>query len=522
KKGPFFKDIGGLSGVIRDLIMKVVAPVCNPQLIEHLGLEPLSGILLHGPPGCGKTTLAHAIANQCRFRFYDISATALVSGVSGESEENIRKIFTKAYRTAPSIVFIDEIDAISSKRENTQTGMERRIVTELMLCMNWKNKFSKASDESVGAEASNSGSGYVLVICATNMPDAIDPALRRRFDREIALGVPNERERVEILSVLISNVKVKGDVDLQKIGRCTPGFVGSDLADLVKQAGNLALERIFYQRELELTKQDSDEDWWHKPCLPEECEKLSITMTDFEATAKLVQPSLKREGFSTLPNVKWDDIGGLDFLREEFDLYVIRRIKDPEYYGKFGSCLETGFLLYGPPGCGKTLIAKAVASEAGASFIHIMGPEVLNKYVGESELAVRTIFRRARTCAPCILFFDEIDAITNKRNTEGAHVVEKLLTQLLTELDGGEQRKGVYVIGATNCPEKMDEAILRPGRLGQLLYVPLPSPEGRGMILKALSRKQPIINPDVDLMAIGRDPACENFSGADLSALVRK
>ncbi|EPS73955.1 hypothetical protein M569_00793, partial [Genlisea aurea] len=517
KNGPFFKDLGGLSGVIDELNMEVIVPLCNLQLLGHLGVKPLSGILLHGQPGCGKTTLAHAIANESGVPFYNISATELVSGVSGASEENIRKLFTKAYKTAPSIVFIDEIDAIASKRDSMNRDMERRIVTQLMLCMDGEHKFLKSSDES----SSNNGSGYVLVIGATNRPDAIDPALRRpgRFEREIVLGVPDESERIEILSVLISNLKVEGDFDLQKIGRSTPNFVGADLAALVNQAGNLALKRIFYQRKLELKTQDSDEDWRKKPWLPEEFENISITMADFEATAKLVQPSSRREGLSTLPNVKWDDVGGLDSLRKEFDLYIIRRIKYPEDYGDFGACLETGFLLYGPPGCGKTLIAKAVASEAGASFIHVKGPELLNKYVGESELAVRTLFHRARTCSPCILFFDEIDAITTKRNNEDAHVVERLMTQLLIELDGGEQRNGVYVIGATNRPEAMDEAMLRPGRLGRLLYVPLPSPEGRGMILKALSRKKQI-DPDVDLMAIGKDAACENFSGADLSALM--
>ncbi|KAK8545790.1 hypothetical protein V6N12_026610 [Hibiscus sabdariffa] len=250
-------------------------------------------------------------------------------------------------------------------------------------------------------------------------------------------------------------------------------------------------------------------------------EKLTITMADFEEAAKMVQPSSRREGFSTIPNVKWEDVGGLDFLRKEFDRYIVRRIKFPEEYAEFGVDLETGFLLYGPPGCGKTLIAKAVANEAGANFIHIKGPELLNKYVGESELAVRTLFSRARTCSPCILFFDEVDALTTKRGKEGGWVVERLLNQLLIELDGADQRRGVYVIGATNRPEVMDRAVLRPGRFGKLLYVPLPSPDERGLILKALARKKPI-DADVDLSAIGRMEACENLSGADLSALMNE
>ncbi|KAK9274842.1 hypothetical protein L1049_022096 [Liquidambar formosana] len=285
------------------------------------------------------------------------------------------------------------------------------------------------------------------------------------------------------------------------------------------------MKRIIDRRKSELSRETADgehtEEWWRHPWLPEEMERLSITMADFEEAAKMVQPSSRREGFSSIPNVKWEDVGGLEFLRQQFDRYVVRRIKYPEDYEEFGVDLETGFLLYGPPGCGKTLIAKAVANEAGANFIHIKGPELLNKYVGESELAVRTIFSRARTCSPCILFFDEVDALTTKRGKEGGWVVERLLNQLLIELDGADQRRGVFVIGATNRPEVMDHAVLRPGRFGKLLYVPLPSPDERGLILKALARKKPI-DADVDLIAIGRKESCENLSGADLSALMNE
>ncbi|XP_011083573.1 cell division control protein 48 homolog C-like [Sesamum indicum] len=525
--GPMFKDLGGMSGVIEELKMEVIVPLYHPQIPCHLGVKPMAGILLHGPPGCGKTKLAHAIANETGVPFYKISATELVSGVSGASEENIRELFSKAYRTAPSIVFIDEIDAIASKRENLQREMERRIVTQLMTCMDESHRLVKPNDDNADSESSNCRPGYVLVIGATNRPDAVDPALRRpgRFDREIVLGVPDECARVQILSVLTCNLKVEGAFDLVKIARSTPGFVGADLAALANKAGNLAMKRIIDKRKVELSKEsqdrDSNEDWWRQPWSHEEMEKLSITMADFEEAAKMVQPSSRREGFSTIPNVKWDDVGGLHLLREEFDRYIVRRIKFPEDYEDFGVDLETGFLLYGPPGCGKTLIAKAVANEAGANFIHIKGPELLNKYVGESELAVRTIFSRARTCSPCILFFDEVDALTTKRGKEGGWVVERLLNQLLVELDGAEQRRGVYVIGATNRPEVMDRAVLRPGRFGKLLYVPLPSPDERGMILKALARKKPI-DANMDLMALGRDGACENLSGADLSALMNE
>ncbi|KAK2999441.1 hypothetical protein RJ639_023222 [Escallonia herrerae] len=483
KDGPRFRDLGGMSSVVEELKMEVIVPLYHPQLPQRLGVKPMAGILLHGPPGCGKTKLAHAIANETGVPFYKISATEVVSGISGDafvqlcaSEENIRELFSKAYRTAPSIVFIDEIDAIASKRENLQREMERRIVTQLMT--------------------------------------------------------------------------FEGSFDLVKIARSTPGFVGADLAALADKAGNLAMKRIIDERKIKFSREPIDEEhadeWWKNPWSPEEMEKLSITMVDFEEAAKLVQPSSRREGFSTVPNVRWDDVGGLHLLRQEFDRYIVRRIKYPDAYEEFGVDLETGFLLYGPPGCGKTLIAKAVANEAGANFIHIKGPELLNKYVGESELAVRTIFGRARTCSPCILFFDEVDALTTKRGKEGGWVVERLLNQLLIELDGADQRRGVYVIGATNrcnslflffflpcvisqhlCdyylnrPEVMDRALLRPGRFGKLLYVPLPTPDERGLILKALSRKKPL-DASVDLVAIGRNQSCENLSGADLAALMNE
>ncbi|CAH1416184.1 unnamed protein product [Lactuca virosa] len=523
--GPRFKDLGGMDVVLDELKMEVIVPLFHPELPRRLGVRPMAGILLHGPPGCGKTKLAHAIANETGVPFYKISATELVSGISGASEENIRELFSKAYRTAPSIVFIDEIDAIASKRENLQREMERRIVTQLMTCMDESHRVTKPDDTSKNLEPSDNKPGYVLVIGATNRPDAVDPALRRpgRFDREISLGVPDENARIKILEVLTRDLKREDAFDLVKIARATPGFVGADLAALVNKAGNLAMKRIIDGRKSELSKEseEENEDWWRKAWTVEEMEKLCITMLDFEVAAKQIQPSSRREGFSSIPNVKWEDVGGLDILRREFDRYIVRRIKYPDEYEEYGVDLETGFLLYGPPGCGKTLIAKAVANEAGANFIHIKGPELLNKYVGESELAVRTIFSRARTCSPCILFFDEIDALTTKRGKEGGWVVERLLNQLLIELDGADQRKGVYVIGATNRPEVMDRAVLRPGRFGKLLYVPLPSADERGLILKAVSRKKPL-DADVNLIAIGQSEACANLSGADLSALVNE
>lgn len=524
-EGPRFKDLGGMQGVLDELMMEVIVPLCYPELPRWLGVRPMAGILLHGPPGCGKTKLAHAIANETGVPFYKISATEVVSGVSGASEENIRDLFKKAYRTAPSIVFIDEIDAIASKRENLQREMERRIVTQLMTCMDELHQTLKSVDADTESEEAKSKPGYVLVIGATNRPDAVDHALRRpgRFDREIVLGVPDENARVQILSVLTHNLRLDGKFDLLKIARSTPGFVGADLAALANKAGNLAMKRIIDRRKSELCKEHNDKntDWWRQPWTAEEMESLSINMSDFEEAANMVQPSSRREGFSSIPNVKWEDVGGLNSLREEFERYIVQRIKNPEDYEDFGVNLEVGFLLYGPPGCGKTLIAKAVANEAGANFIHIKGPELLNKYVGESELAVRTIFTRARTCSPCILFFDEVDALTTKRGQDGGWVVERLLNQLLIELDGSDQRQGVYVIGATNRLEVIDRAVLRPGRFGKKLYVPLPNAVERGLILKALAQKKPI-SDDVDLDAIARREACNNLSGADLAALMNE
>ncbi|RDY01837.1 Cell division control protein 48-like C, partial [Mucuna pruriens] len=494
KAGPMFRDFGGMKKVLEELKIEVLMPLLYPQVPKKFGMWPIAGILLYGPPGCGKTRLARAIANESARPFYEISATEVVSGVSGESEENIRELFSKAYKTAPSIVFIDEIDAIASKRENLQREMDKRIVTQLMTC----------TDQSKMP-------GHVLVIGATNRPDAIDPGLRRsgRFDREIFIGYPDESAREEILFVLICNFTNMSLFDLRKLARATPGFVGADLVALVKKAVNLAIKRIIDERKSKLSQKgmsdEHAEDVWREPWSSEEMDKLAIKMSDFEEAVKLVQPSSRREGFSSIPNVKWEDVGGLDHLRQEFERYIVKRIKCPEVYERVRWRLETGFLLYGPPGCGKTLIAKAVATEAGASFIHIKGPELLNKYVGESELAVRTLFSRARTCAPCILFFDEVDALTNNHYKEGGSVNEGLLRQMVQSNEG--------------VPEVMDPAVLRPGRFGKLVYVPLPSADQRVLILKTLAREMSI-DASVDLSAIGKKEACESFSGADLAALM--
>ncbi|CAL5350234.1 unnamed protein product [Camellia sinensis] len=455
KDGPRFRDLGGMSGVVKELKMEVIVPLYHPQLPRWLGVRPMAGILLHGLLGCGKTKLAHAIANETGVPFYK----KLVSGVSGVSEENIRDLFMKADRTAPSI------------RE-----MERRIVTQLMTCMDESHRLVQPADANTNAESSDCRLGYVLVIGATNRPDAVDPALRRpgRFDREIVLGVPDENARVEILFALTHNLRLEGAFDLVKIARSTPGFVGADLAALANKAGNLAMKRIIDRRKSDLSGEPTDvdhtEDWWRHPWLPEEMENLSINMA--EEAAKMVQPSSRRKGFSAIPNVKWEDVRGLHLLRKEFDRYIVRRIKYPKDYEGFRVDLETGFLLYGPPGYGKTLIAKAVAIEAGANFIHIKGPELLNKYVGESELAVRTIFSRARTCAPCILFFDEVDALTTKRRKEGGWVVERLLNQDVPERPGRNELP-FCSFGVTTAQDSQIVTVLSLNRRVQIRQIVL-------------------------------------------------
>ena len=524
-----YDDLGGLDTALRQVRDCIVYPLCHPEVYAHLGVDPPRGVLLHGPPGCGKTLLAHAVAGELGCAFFSLSAPEVVSGMSGESEQKIRGIFAAAAKNAPSLVFLDEVDAITPKRETAARAMERRIVAQLITCMD------------------GLGGSSVVVIGATNRPDALDQALRRagRFDREICLGVPDDKGREAILRVLTRRMRLHGDMDLQYIAKKTPGFVGADLTALSREAAAVAVARAFRAVEagpaagdaaeadigrLSLTKEGQQGGeapagaGAAAPFGEEQLQALYVTMDDFREALPRVQPSAKREGFATQPDVSWEDVGALGGVREELALSVVEPIEHPERFERLGLSVPAGVLLWGPPGCGKTLLAKAVAAGSSANFISVKGPELLDKYVGESERAVRQVFQRARESSPCIIFFDELDAICPRRGAGGdggSGVSERVVNQLLTEMDGADKRNAVFVIAATNRPDMIDPAMLRPGRLDKLLYVPVPGPEERGSILKAICHRK-AVDGAVDLSALGRDPRLEGFSGADLSSLVRE
>lgn len=550
-----YADIGGIQSILQEVKELIEYPLTHPEVYAHLGVEPPRGILLHGPPGTGKTMLANAIAGESGASFLKISAPEVVSGMSGESEQKLRELFDEAVAHAPAIIFIDEIDAITPKRETSARGMEKRIVAQLL-----------TSTDALSLE--NTGGKPVLIIGATNRPDALDSALRRagRFDREICLGIPDEAARERILQVLSQKMKLDGAFDFGSIARRTPGFVGADLVSLTKEAAVIAVNRIFStmvkppQLDESPAKSEpvadaaNDVDMTaasNKPAETEvdaeaakaaaadeirsrvtpftaaQLEPLSITMDDFVAAIAKVQPSSKREGFATIPDVSWADIGALASVRDELVLSILHPIRHPERFEALGLKMPAGVLLYGPPGCGKTLLAKAIANESGANFISIKGPELLDKYVGESERAVRQVFQRARASSPCVVFFDELDALAPRRaggagGADGGNgVSERVVNQLLTEMDGLDGRKNVFVIAATNRPDIIDPAMLRPGRLDKLLYVPLPEADERLQILLTITAKCRL-DASVNLDAVAHDPRSAGFSGADLSALVRE
>ncbi len=550
-----YEDIGGLSDAIQKIREMVELPLKHPELFERLGIEPPKGVLLYGPPGTGKTLLAKAVANEANAHFIAINGPEIMSKFYGESEERLREIFKEAEDNAPAIIFIDEIDAIAPKREEVVGEVEKRVVSQLLTLMD-------------GLKSR----GKVIVIAATNRPDAIDPALRRpgRFDREIEVGVPDKGGRKEILQIHTRSMPLEPDYDkaavlkvleelkkrgspnsgkleelieavknardeneikdalkkeselyaevrarlidrmLEEIAEVTHGFVGADLAALAREAAMVVLRRLIKEGKV------SPE---HERIPPEVLQELRVRKSDFYEALKMVEPSALREVLIEIPNVRWDDIGGLENIKEELREAVEWPLKYPKAFQRLGIEPPKGVLLYGPPGTGKTLLAKAVANESSANFIGIRGPEVLSKWVGESEKRVREIFRKARQAAPTVIFIDEIDAIAPARGAEGNHVTDRLINQLLTEMDGIERNSGVVVIAATNRPDILDPALLRPGRFDRLILVPAPDEKVRLEILKVHTRRVPLAE-DVDLRELAKKT--EGYSGADLEALVRE
>ncbi|AIU70868.1 ATPase AAA [Thermococcus eurythermalis] len=553
--GVTYEDIGGLKDVIQKVREMIELPLKHPEIFEKLGIEPPKGVLLYGPPGTGKTLLAKAVANEANAHFIAINGPEIMSKYYGESEERLREVFKEAEENAPAIIFIDEIDSIAPKREETHGEVEKRVVSQLLTLMD-------------GLKSR----GKVIVIGATNRPDAIDPALRRpgRFDREIEVGVPDKQGRKEILQIHTRGMpiepdfrkdkvieileKLRGDerfrsviegaiekvekakdeeeikralrefderlydevkarlIDalLEELAEVTHGFVGADLAALAREAAMAALRRLIKEGKIDFEAE-------HIP--REVLEELKVTRRDFYEALKMVEPSALREVLLEVPNVRWDDIGGLEDVKQELREAVEWPLKYPEAFMGLGITPPKGILLYGPPGTGKTLLAKAVANESEANFIAIKGPEVLSKWVGESEKNIREIFRKARQAAPTVIFIDEIDAIAPRRGTDVNRVTDRLINQLLTEMDGIQENSGVVVIAATNRPDIIDPALLRPGRFDRLILVPAPDEKARLEIFKVHTRKVPLAE-DVNLEELAK--RTEGYTGADIEAVVRE
>jgi transitional endoplasmic reticulum ATPase len=486
-----YEDIGGIKNEVSRLREMIELPLRHPELFKRLGVEAPKGVLLHGPPGTGKTLLAKAVAHETNANFYTIGGPEIMSKFYGESEERLREIFKKAEENAPAIIFIDEIDSIAPKREEVSGEVERRVVAQLLSLMDGM-----------------SSRGKVVVIGATNRINAIDPALRRpgRFDREIEIGVPDKEGRLEILQIHTRGMPLEKDVDLGVIAGMSHGFVGADLQAVAKEAGIRALRKVL--PEIDLTTEN----------IPSEIlKKIVVTMDDFLSVIKEIEPSALREVFVEIPDVKWADIGGLSDVKQELQEAVEWPLKYQGLFVHSDATPPKGILMYGPPGTGKTLMAKAAAHESEANFISIKGPELLSKWVGESEKGVREVFRKARQAAPCIVFFDEIDAIAPTRGVgSDSHVTERVISQLLTELDGLEVLSNVIIIAATNRPDIIDAALLRPGRFDRLLYVPPPDREARIQILKIHTSKKPLAEDvKIDTLANHTD----GYTGADIAAL---
>ncbi len=490
-----YGDLGGLRDEVQKIREMVELPMRHPELFETLGIEPPKGVLIYGSPGTGKTLLAKAVANESEAHFITIAGPEVVSKFVGEAEEKLRKLFAEAEENAPSIIFIDEIDAIAPKREEVAGEVEKRIVSQLLTLMD-------------GLKSR----GKVVVIGATNRPNSIDPALRRpgRFDREIEIGVPDKKGRREILDIHTRGMPLAKNVSLDELASVTHGFVGADLQSLCKEAAMKVLRRILPKIKLE------DET------IPTKIlEELKVEKGDFMGALREIHPSALREVYVEVPNVKWEQVGGLDEAKRELKEAVDLPIKHPEVFERIGIRPVRGILLFGPPGTGKTLLAKAVATESEANFIAVKGPELLTKWVGDSEKGLREIFRKARQAAPCIIFMDELDAIVPMRGGEdgGSHVTERMVNQLLSEIDGIQELNGVVVIGSTNRIDIIDSALLRPGRFDKLIAIGLPDKDTRFAIFKIHTKNMPV-SPDVDLQKLAE--RTQGYSGADIEAMCRE
>ena len=491
-----YEDVGGCRKQMTLIREMIELPLRHPQLFKTLGVKPPRGVLLYGPPGSGKTLIARAVANETGAFFFLINGPEIMSKMAGESESNLRKAFEDAEKNAPAIIFIDEIDSIAPKRDKVHGEVERRIVSQLLTLMDGLK-----------------GRGQVVIIGATNRPNSIDPALRRfgRFDREIDIGVPDEVGRMEVMRIHTKNMKLDQNVDLSVVAKDTHGYVGADLAQLCSEA---ALQCI---RE-KMALIDFEADTIDAQIL----ESMAVTQDHFKHALGTTNPSSLRETVVEVPNVKWEDIGGLEDVKKNLQEMILYPIEHPEKFQKFGMEPSKGVLFYGPPGCGKTLLAKAVANECSANFVSIKGPELLTMWFGESEANVREIFDKARSAAPCVLFFDELDSIGVARGSsqgDAGGAGDRVMNQLLTEIDGVGGKKNLFFIGATNRPDILDEALLRPGRLDQLIYIPLPDLPSRLSILRATLRKSPIA-PDVDLNFVAS--ITDGFSGADLTEICHR
>ena len=491
-----YEDIGGLGKELQRVREMIELPLKYPQIFERLGIDPPKGVLLHGPPGCGKTLIARAVANETAAYFTHITGPEIMGKFYGESEARLRSVFEEAKAHAPAILFIDEIDSIAPKREEMggEKQVERRVVAQLLALMD-------------GLESR----GEIIVIGATNIPNSLDPALRRpgRFDREISISIPDQRGRLDILHIHSRGMPLTDDVDMQRLSQITHGFVGADLEALCREAAMNALRKIMTLIDFQL------DDIPYETLL-----KLQVTMNDFTEALKEVEPSAIREVFVEIPNVKWEDVGGLDEVKQTLVEAVEWPLKYPDLFQQAKVNPPKGILLFGPPGTGKTLIAKALANESEVNFISVKGPEVMSKYIGESERGVREVFRKAKQASPCILFFDEFDSLVPERGLGGdSQVTERVISQFLTELDGLEELKGVLVLASTNRKDLIDSAILRPGRFDFMLEFPLPDEKARQKIFMVHTRGKPLAG-DVDLTPLVQ--GTKGLAGSDIEAICRE